>query len=97
MSRPLRTETTSKPAAWNISRAATQLGVTLSSLGLGWAAESVLAHAVNDVFAGMPNPSMFNEPDADQKAILDQSVFSDWYRTQKAKYSITRDQSDSQG
>ncbi len=36
--------------------AATQLGVTLSSLGLGWVAEGTLASALERVFADLPSP-----------------------------------------
>ncbi len=40
----------------NLNRtiAGTQLGVTLSSLGLGWAAETTLAHALDHVFEALP-------------------------------------------
>ena len=33
------------------------------------------------------------EPDADQKLSLENTVFADWYTTEKAKYTITRDAS----
>ncbi len=43
-------------ATSNISRvlSASQLGVTLASLGLGWIAESTLAHVFENLFAGLP-------------------------------------------
>jgi CBS domain containing-hemolysin-like protein len=43
-------------ASSNISRvlSASQLGVTLASLGLGWIAESTLAHIFESLFAGLP-------------------------------------------
>ncbi|HEU4879627.1 MAG TPA: hemolysin family protein, partial [Gemmatimonadaceae bacterium] len=43
-------------ASSNISRvlSASQLGVTLASLGLGWIAESTLAHIFETLFAGLP-------------------------------------------
>ena len=43
-------------ASSNISRvlSASQLGVTLASLGLGWIAESTLAHIFESVFEGLP-------------------------------------------
>ena len=43
-------------ASSNISRilSASQLGVTLASLGLGWAAEATLGHAFANVFASLP-------------------------------------------
>ncbi len=43
-------------ATSNISRvlSASQLGVTLASLGLGWIAESTLAHIFESVFEGLP-------------------------------------------
>ncbi len=34
---------------------ATQLGITLSSLGLGWIGEPALAHLIEDLFAFLPN------------------------------------------
>ncbi len=40
----------------NRSIAATQLGVTLSSLGLGWVAENALASFLTDIFAALPSP-----------------------------------------
>jgi putative hemolysin len=43
----------------NRTIAATQLGVTLSSLGLGWVAESILARALADTFAHLPDPWSF--------------------------------------
>jgi len=39
----------------NQTIAATQLGVTLSSLGLGWVAESTLAHAIGNFWASLPD------------------------------------------
>lgn len=36
--------------------AATQLGITLTSLGLGWVAESALAHTMTAAFAQLPSP-----------------------------------------
>lgn len=41
------------------SIAATQLGITLSSLGLGWVAELALANALLSAFAGLPDPWEF--------------------------------------
>jgi len=43
-------------ATSNISRvlSASQLGITLASLGLGWIAESTLAHIFEDLFARIP-------------------------------------------
>lgn len=43
-------------ASTNISRvlSASQLGVTLASLGLGWAAEATLGHAFSNLFATLP-------------------------------------------
>ena len=43
-------------ASSNISRvlSASQLGVTLASLGLGWAAEATLGHAFSSVFESLP-------------------------------------------
>ncbi|MEO5590180.1 MAG: hemolysin family protein [Gemmatimonadaceae bacterium] len=43
-------------ASSNISRvlSASQLGVTLASLGLGWIAESTLAHLFESLFVGLP-------------------------------------------
>lgn len=38
------------------SIAATQLGITLSSLGLGWVAEVALAHTLVGIFASLPSP-----------------------------------------
>jgi CBS domain containing-hemolysin-like protein len=35
---------------------ATQLGITLASLGLGWIGEPALAHLIEGVFAWMPSP-----------------------------------------
>ena len=45
-------------ASSNISRvlSASQLGVTLASLGLGWIAESTLAHIFESLFEGLPFP-----------------------------------------
>jgi putative hemolysin len=43
----------------NRTIAATQLGVTLSSLGLGWVAESFLAQALADLCADLPAPWSF--------------------------------------
>ncbi|MBI3406881.1 MAG: HlyC/CorC family transporter [Planctomycetes bacterium] len=45
-------------AIQDISRiiAATQLGITLTSLGLGWVAESALAHTMTAAFAQLPSP-----------------------------------------
>jgi len=43
----------------NRTIAATQLGVTLSSLGLGWVAESILAQALTDLCANLPAPWNF--------------------------------------
>jgi len=36
--------------------AATQLGITLSSIGLGWVAEAALAHSLSAVFSSLPDP-----------------------------------------
>jgi CBS domain containing-hemolysin-like protein len=36
--------------------AATQLGITLSSIGLGWATEAVLAHSLVDLFSALADP-----------------------------------------
>jgi parvulin-like peptidyl-prolyl isomerase len=37
------------------------------------------------------NQEQTREPDADQKQTLTNTVFSDWYTTEKAKYTVTRD------
>ena len=37
------------------------------------------------------NQEQTREPDADQKQALTNTVFSDWYTTEKAKYTVTRD------
>ena len=45
-------------ATGNLARvlSASQLGITLSSLGLGWTAESSLGHSFGDFFAALPFP-----------------------------------------
>jgi CBS domain containing-hemolysin-like protein len=43
----------------NRTIAATQFGVTLSSLGLGWVAESILAQAFVDLYTDWPTPWSF--------------------------------------
>jgi CBS domain containing-hemolysin-like protein len=45
-------------ASGNLARvlSASQLGITLASLGLGWTAESSLGHAFGDFFAALPFP-----------------------------------------
>src|SRR5205807_6712117 len=40
----------------NRTIAATQLGITLSSIALGWVSESVLAHDLESLFGGLPAP-----------------------------------------
>jgi CBS domain containing-hemolysin-like protein len=40
----------------NRTIAATQLGITLSSIALGWVAESVFAHDLEEGFRGLPSP-----------------------------------------
>ena len=37
------------------------------------------------------NQEQTREPDADQKQTLTNTVFSDWYTTEKAKFTVTRD------
>jgi CBS domain containing-hemolysin-like protein len=46
------------PAVDNLTRtiAATQLGITLSSIALGWASETVLANALEGLIGGLPPP-----------------------------------------
>ncbi len=42
----------------NLNRtiAATQLGITLSSIALGWVSESIFAHDLEEVFSSLPSP-----------------------------------------